>query len=80
MLFLVVMVILVMKRVIIIPLFIMNLYIYTYILKGSVESRDTVLNTWEVELYKVIAENGKLRYDFIPTSLFRGCPLIRDNE
>ena len=48
-----------------------------YILKCSVESRDTVLNTWEVELYKVIAENGKLNYDFIPTSLFRGCPLIR---
>ena len=52
-------------------------YIYIYILKCSVESRDTVLNTWEVELYKVIAENGKLNYDFIPTSLFRGCPLIR---
>ena len=33
-----------------------------------------MLNTWEVELYKVIAENGKLNYDFIPTSLFRGCP------
>ena len=34
------------------------------VLKCSVESRDTVLNTWEVELYKVIAENGKLNYDF----------------
>ena len=51
--------------------------IYIYILKGNVESRDTVLNTWEVELYKVIVEDGKLNYDFIPTSLFHGCPLIR---
>ena len=54
-----------------------SIYIYIYILKGNVESRDTVLNTWEVELYKVIVEDGKLNYDFIPTSLFRGCPLIR---
>ena len=52
-------------------------YLVLYILKGNVESRDTVLNTWEVELYKVIVEDGKLNYDFIPTSLFRGCPLIR---
>ena len=51
-------------------------HIYIYILKGNVESRDTVLNTWEVELYKVIVEDGKLNYDFIPTSLFGGCPLI----
>ena len=34
--------------------------IYIYILKCSVESRTTVLNTWEVELCKVIAEDGKL--------------------
>jgi len=35
-----------------------------------------VLNTWVVELYKVKKENGKFNYHFIPTSLFRSCPLI----
>ena len=30
-----------------------------------------------VELYKVIEENGKLNYHFIPTSLFCGRLLIR---
>ena len=54
-----------------------HIYRFSFILKCSVESCDTVLSTWEVDLYKVIAENGKLNYDFIPTSLFRGCPLIR---
>ena len=53
----------------------MCIYIYIYIYKCSVESRYTVLNTWEVELYKVIAENGKLNYDFIPTSLSPFCAI-----
>ena len=56
----------------------MYVCMYIFILKCSAESCDTVLNTWEVELYKVIVEDGKLNYDFIPTSLFLGCPLIRE--
>ena len=41
-----------------------------YVLKCSIEYRDRVLNTWEVELYKVIVENGKLIYDFILQACF----------
>ena len=52
--------------------------VYFYILKCSIESRDTVLNTWEVELYRVLAKNGKVNYGFIPASLCDGYPLMSE--
>ena len=52
----------------------MYIYIYKYIYIYICIFTHIYIHIY---IYKVLKENGKSNYHFIPTSLFRGCPLIR---
>ena len=51
-----------------------NIYIY---IKSNFDLRKTVLNTQEQSDVYIVGGKRQINYQFIPTDLFRGCPLIR---